>query len=172
MRPSIGLHLALLIIHGWIIVASIVPDSQLPTISKDKEDLKYIKRKRNSTTNSASEFVTYNVIQPKIYHVQEKREIDISNIHPKTKNKNSTVVQNINDLTITFISGDQEYIVDLQLNHQLIPKGYFQKYHKKVSGLCILIKNVCQIFLFRLKRTLQFNTANILLLTYMESENE
>ena len=133
MRPSIGLHLALIIIHGGILVSSSVLASQLPTISQDEKNLKYIKRKRNSTTNSASEFVTYNVIQPKIYHVQEQREIDISNIHPKAKNRNSTVVQNINELTITFMSGNLEYIVDLQINHQLIPKGYFQKYHKKVS---------------------------------------
>ena len=132
MRPSIGLHLAVIFIQGWISVASIALASQLPT-SKDKESLKYIKRKRNSTTNSVSEFMTYNAITPKIYNVKEKREIDINNIHPKSKYRNNTVLENLNDITVTFMSGGQEYIADLQLNHQLIPEGYFQKYHKKVS---------------------------------------
>ena len=128
MQPSIGLHVALIIlIHGGSLA------SHLRTNHQD-DGLKYIKRKRNDITNSAPEFATYNAIQPKVYHVREKREIDVENVSPSIKSQNQTKAEEIDDLTVSFTSRGKEYVVDLQLNRQLIPLNYFQKYHKKVSS--------------------------------------
>ena len=128
MQPLIGLHLALLIFLGWVSTCN----ASTNNFREKSDNLRYIKRKRNAVTNSATEFSKFNVIQPQVYHVREKRELKTDNIHPKRDN-DSIPIENINDLILTFSSGGQKYVVDLKLNHQLIPHGYFQKYHKKVS---------------------------------------
>ena len=126
MQPLIGLHLALLVFLGWISSSNASSNN----FGEKSDNLKYIKRKRNADTNSATEFSKFSVIQPKVYHARNKREIKVDNINPKRDND---TIENIDDLILTFSSGGQNYIVDLQLNHQLIPHGYFQKYHKEVS---------------------------------------
>ena len=128
MQPLIGLHLALFIFLGWISTCN----GSTNNFREKSDNLKYIKRKRNTVANSATEFLKFNVIHPQIYHVREKRELKVENIHPKRSN-DTIPIENINDLILTFSSEGQTYIVDLQLNHQLIPHGYFQKYHKNVS---------------------------------------
>ena len=126
MQPLIGLHLALLVLLGWITSSNASSNN----FGEKSDNLKYIKRKRNVVTNSATEFSKFSEIQPEVYHVRDKREIKVDNIHPKRDND---TIENIDDLILTFSSGGQNYIVDLQLNRQLIPHGYFQKYHKEVS---------------------------------------
>ena len=126
MQPLIGLHLALLVFLGWISSSNALSNN----FGEKSDNLKYIKRKRSADTNSATEFSKFSVIQPKVYHSRNKREIKVDNINPKRDND---TIENIDDLILTFSSGGQNYIVDLQLNHQLIPQGYFQKYHKEVS---------------------------------------
>ena len=128
MQPFIGLHLAFSV---FVVLISITSAST-NNLSEKSDNLKYIKRKRNADTNSATEFSKFSIIEPIIYHVRDKRKKDVENIHLKLHN-DSAVTENINDLVLTFSSGGQKYIVDLQLNHQLIPYGYFQKYHKKVG---------------------------------------
>ena len=129
MQPLIGLHLALLVLLGWITSNNASSNN----FGEKSDNLKYIKRKRNVDTNSATEFSKFSQIQPEVYHVRDKREIKVDNINPKRDNG---TIENINDLILTFSSGGKNYIVDLQLNHQLIPHGYFQKYHKDVSLYC------------------------------------
>ena len=128
MQPLIGLHLALFAIQGLISTSN----ASTNNLDEESDNLKYIKRKRNAGTNSATELSKFSIIEPVIYHVREKRELDVENIHPKEYN-DTRVIENINDLILTFSSRGEKYIIDLQLNHQLIPYGYFQKYHKKVG---------------------------------------
>ena len=128
MQPLFGLHLALIFILN-VGVGS--PGSASPahvTMNiQDEKSMKYIRRKRNTNTNSVPEFSSYSVIQPKVYCVRKKREVDIQNLNRKSKS-----VENLNDLTVSFTSRRQDYVIDLRLNHQLIPHGYFQKYHRQV----------------------------------------
>lgn len=134
MRPLFGLHVALIFIINGSFVSSVSDGpSHFAANAQNEESLKYIRRKRNSFTNSAPEFTSHFIIQPKVYHVREKREVDVQNVSPKRDKRNGTIVENINDLMVSFKSEGQEYVVDLQLNHQLIPRGYFQKYHKEVG---------------------------------------
>ena len=137
MRPVFELQLAhIFTLLGCLALATGSAESSQPGINFQEGSLKYIRRKRNvNDAEPSPEFSSYFLIQPKVYHAREKREIDVKNLSPKRdKKQNSTIANNIiNDLVITFTSRDQEYIVDLQLNHQLIPTNYFQKYHKEVS---------------------------------------
>ena len=112
MQPLIGLHLALLVLLGWITSSNASSNN----FGEKSDNLKYIKRKRNVDTNSATEFSKFSEIQPEVYHVRDKREIKVDNIHPKRDND---TIENIDDLILTFSSGGQHYIVDLQLNHHL-----------------------------------------------------
>ena len=133
MQPLFGLHLALIFILN-VGVGS--PGNALPENSavniQDEESLKYIRRKRSTDTNSAPEFSSHSIIQPKLYHVSDKHEVDIQNLNPKRENRKGKSVEDLNDLTVSFTSRGQDYVIDLRLNHQLIPHGYFQKYHEKV----------------------------------------
>ena len=141
MRLIFELQLAhTFILLGCLALAGVSAESSQPRKNLEEEGaLKYIRRKRNlNDAEPSPEFSSYFIVEPKVYHAREKREIDVKNLSPKKDEKpNSTIANNsINDLVITFTSGNQEYMVDLQLNHQLIPTNYFQKYHKKVS-LCL-----------------------------------
>ena len=53
----------------------------------------------------------------------------------KKKSQKDAQIQDLNDLTLKFQSEGQNFVVDLHLNHQLIPDGYFQKYHKEVGAI-------------------------------------
>ena len=81
MQPLIGLHLALLIFLGWISTCN----GSTNNFREKSDNLKYIERKRNTVTNSATEFLKFNVIHPQIYHVREKRELMVENIHNSWK---------------------------------------------------------------------------------------
>ena len=136
MRPIIGCHLAvLIIIHGGFLVDCTQGRDLISENLENENGLKYIRRKRNSRTHAAPEFTKYHVIHPKVYHTVKKHEIDLKQANQKKKSQKDAQIQDLNDLTLKFQSEGQNFIIDLHLNHQLIPDGYFQKYHKEVRAI-------------------------------------
>ena len=136
MRPIIGCHLAvLIIIHGGFLVDYTQGRDLISENLENENGLKYIRRKRNSRTHAAPEFTKYHVIHPKVYHTVKKHEIDLKQANQKKKSQKDAQIQDLNDLTLKFQSEGQNFVVDLHLNHQLIPDGYFQKYHKEVGAI-------------------------------------
>ena len=137
MRLIFELQLAhTFILLGYLALASVSAESSQPGKNLEEEGgLKYIRRKRNlNDAEPSPEFSSYFIIQPKVYHAREKREIDVENVSPSIRSQNQTKAEEIDHLTVSFTSRGKEYVVDLQLNRQLIPLNYFQKYHKKVSS--------------------------------------
>ena len=102
----------------------------------ENDSLKYIRRKRNvlDKPEPAPEFSSHTVIQPKVFDTREKQEIDLQKLDVEKVQNGTSHSQHLDDLTIAFASKGQKYIVDLQLNHHLIPNGYFQKFHKEVCA--------------------------------------
>ena len=60
---------------------------------------------------------------------RSKREI------ATTRSDDETSQRHIDHLTVTFEGGEDErqFVLDLQLNRQLIPDNYFQRTHKQVG---------------------------------------
>ena len=70
-----------------------------------------------------TEFRSHEKIEPQFYHARAKRQV---------RSTLESNLQHIQDLNVHFTSRGQNFTLDLQLNQNLIPKGYFQKYQKKV----------------------------------------
>ena len=160
MRPIIGCHLAvLIIIHGGFLGDCTQGRERVLEKSEDENELKYIQRKRNSGTHAAPEFSKYHVIHPKVYHTVQKHEIDLKQVTQKKTTQRDAKIHDLNDLTLTFQSEGQNFIVDLHLNHQLIPDGYFQKYHKEVSSIS---NNIFSMYLNIVLQRINLTSATIL----------
>jgi len=43
-------------------------------------------------------------------------------------------ILHLSHLTVAFTLGDKDVLMDLQLNRDLLPQGYFEKYHHKVRN--------------------------------------
>ncbi|XP_044726818.1 disintegrin and metalloproteinase domain-containing protein 12-like [Chrysoperla carnea] len=72
--------------------------------------------------NLTPEFAKYTLVKPKIYHGREKREIST------TKEDDGS---HVHDLKITLEINGKEHLLNLKLNRELIPKGYFHRYQHK-----------------------------------------
>ncbi|XP_060528706.1 disintegrin and metalloproteinase domain-containing protein 12 [Cylas formicarius] len=70
----------------------------------------------------AVDFNHHTLVKPKIYHGREKRQVST------TEEKGGA---HANYVQITMEVDGQEMILDLTLNKQLIPKGFFQKHQEK-----------------------------------------
>ncbi|CAG9821991.1 unnamed protein product, partial [Phaedon cochleariae] len=68
-----------------------------------------------------SDFSRHTLVKPKIYHGREKRQIST------TKEENG---RHIDHLQITLEVDGEEMTLDLTLNKQLIPKGFFHKHQE------------------------------------------
>ena len=92
----------------------------------------------------------------------QKHEIDLKQSTQKKTTQRDAQIHDLNDLTLTFQSEGQNFIVDLHLNHQLIPDGYFQKYHKEVRSIS---NNIFSIYLeprLRNSATISFEIGSII----------
>jgi hypothetical protein len=71
----------------------------------------------------------YQLINPRLYHARHKREIASS------RDDGGASGGHLSHLTVAFTlaGGEKEMILDLQLNRDLLPQGYFEKYHHKVQ---------------------------------------
>lgn len=69
----------------------------------------------------AADFTRHTLVKPKIYHGREKRQIST------TKQENG---EHTNHLQITLEVDGKDLILDLTLNKQLIPKGFFEKHQE------------------------------------------
>ncbi|KAK5644416.1 hypothetical protein RI129_005716 [Pyrocoelia pectoralis] len=69
----------------------------------------------------APDFSRHTLVKPRIYHGREKRQIST------TKEEDG---KHIHQLTISYDVEGKEYILDLQLNRNLIPKGYFRRHQE------------------------------------------
>ena len=71
----------------------------------------------------------YRVVSPRLYHPRHKREVSSS------LEEGLTTTTHLSHLTVAFTLGDdREVLLDLQLNRDLLPLGYFEKYHHKVRA--------------------------------------
>jgi hypothetical protein len=78
------------------------------------------------------------VISPRLYHARHKREIS-SSLEEDNSNSSSSSSNNnlhLSHLTVAFTLGERDVVLDLQLNRDLLPQGYFEKYHHKVRSKC------------------------------------
>jgi hypothetical protein len=67
---------------------------------------------------------------------RSKREI------ATTRSDDDTSQRHIDHLTVTFEGEDErQFVLDLQLNRQLIPDNYFQKTHKQVGRIQMTSQN-------------------------------
>ncbi|KAI4460525.1 adam a disintegrin and metalloprotease domain [Holotrichia oblita] len=73
------------------------------------------------------DFKRHVLIQPKIYHSRNKREI--------TTTKNEDNSSHLDHVTLTYDLDGQNYIIDLNLNRDLLPEGYFHRYQKNGSHI-------------------------------------
>ncbi|KAK8395223.1 hypothetical protein O3P69_006145 [Scylla paramamosain] len=71
----------------------------------------------------AREFSKHEVVVPSLSHARTKRHLD-STIHEDG---------HVHDITLGFTLDDQDILVDLQLNRDLLPKDYFEKYYQNGS---------------------------------------
>ncbi|CAL4062248.1 unnamed protein product, partial [Meganyctiphanes norvegica] len=72
---------------------------------------------------SVSEFSHHNIISPIVHHYRTKRHIS------NTREKDG----HVHDITLGFIIDNKNVLVDLQLNRDLLPTNYFQKFVKNGS---------------------------------------
>jgi hypothetical protein len=77
--------------------------------------------------NPADEFSSHSVIHPRVFHARSKREIATTR-----SDENGSPERHLDHLTVTF-EAERVFVLDLQLNRQLIPENYFQKTHKQVG---------------------------------------
>lgn len=68
----------------------------------------------------AAEFSRHTLIKAKIYHGREKRQI--------TSTNNGKI--GVDFLTVHYDVDDTQHVLDLRLNTQLLPTGYFRRYQK------------------------------------------
>ncbi|XP_030753869.1 disintegrin and metalloproteinase domain-containing protein 12 [Sitophilus oryzae] len=73
----------------------------------------------NTIPHPASDFSRFTLVKPKICHGREKRQIS------STKQENG---EHVDYLEITLEIDGENLILDLTLNKQLIPKGFFHRY--------------------------------------------
>ncbi|XP_032793698.2 mucin-5AC [Daphnia magna] len=67
-----------------------------------------------------SQFARHRTFRPSAYHGREKRQLQ----HTRRENGH------VNDLSIIYSLDNDSYILDLRLNRDLVPDGYFEKYHQ------------------------------------------
>ena len=86
-------------------------------------------RKRRRHLSPAEEFSSHSVIYPRVFHARSKRQIATTR-----SDDVASLGRHLDHLTVTFEDEDErEFVLDLQLNRQLIPENYFQKTHKQVG---------------------------------------
>ena len=64
------------------------------------------------------------------YHGRTKRQVETT-----LEGTAAASSKHIHDLTLSFDSRGQKFILDLKLNQNLIPKEYFHKYQTKVGKI-------------------------------------
>ena len=91
------------------------------------------RKRRRSGTDPSEEFSSHRIVTPKLYHGRSKREVTSSrDVHDVT----DVTRRHLDRMTVTLGSDDDErqFVLDLKLNRDLIPKNYFQKTHKQVRN--------------------------------------
>ncbi|CAH0554467.1 unnamed protein product [Brassicogethes aeneus] len=68
------------------------------------------------------DFSRYTLVKPRLHHGREKRQIS------STKDEGT---EHLDHVTIKLDVENEEFILDLTLNKQLIPKGFFYRYQEK-----------------------------------------
>lgn len=69
----------------------------------------------------APDFSRHTLVKPRIYHGREKRQIST------TKEEDG---KHLHHLTISYNAEGKEFVLELQLNRNLIPKGYFRRHQE------------------------------------------
>lgn len=72
---------------------------------------------------AATEFSNHRIITPKLTHFRTKRHID------STRETDG----HVHDITLGLNLGEEDILVDLQLNRNLLPRDYFEKYYHNGS---------------------------------------
>ncbi|XP_018573243.1 disintegrin and metalloproteinase domain-containing protein 12 [Anoplophora glabripennis] len=75
----------------------------------------------NAERHPAADFSRHTLVKPKIYHGREKRQIS------STKEENGV---HTNHLQVALEIDGKDMVLDLTLNKQLIPKGFFHKHQE------------------------------------------
>uniref|UniRef100_A0A1B6KWF3 Peptidase M12B domain-containing protein n=1 Tax=Graphocephala atropunctata TaxID=36148 RepID=A0A1B6KWF3_9HEMI len=71
----------------------------------------------------APDFSRHEVFRPRIYHGREKRQI-------ASTRADQDGVLHIHDITVALDMNGRDQLLDLRLNRELIPNGYFEKHQK------------------------------------------
>lgn len=80
-------------------------------------------------TGGHSEFHTGpRLISPRLYHARHKRELR----HTRDLEEEG---RHVHHLTVAWDIGDEDFVLDLELNRDLIPDTYWQKYHNEVRNI-------------------------------------
>ena len=69
---------------------------------------------------------THRLISPRLYHARHKREI-------ADTRDTSAEGRHVHHLTVAWDLDGEDFVLDLNLNRELIPEKYFEKYHHQVS---------------------------------------
>ena len=69
---------------------------------------------------------THRLISPRLYHARHKREI-------ADTRDTSAEGRHVHHLTVAWDLDGEDFVLDLNLNRDLIPEKYFEKYHHQVS---------------------------------------
>ncbi|XP_017779843.1 PREDICTED: disintegrin and metalloproteinase domain-containing protein 9 isoform X2 [Nicrophorus vespilloides] len=77
--------------------------------------------KEEAGAHPATEFTKHALVKPRIYHGREKRQIS------STREEDGGHTHHI---TVDYDLDGRKFVLDLRLNRDLIPKGYFQRYQQ------------------------------------------
>ena len=86
------------------------------------------RKRRSRHLEPSDQFSSHFVVEPRLFHGRSKREI------ATTRHDDVSLKRHLDHLTVTFDGEDErQFVLDLQLNRQLIPDNYFQKRHHQVK---------------------------------------
>ena len=89
------------------------------------------RKRRLRHFDPSDQFSSHTVVEPRVFHGRSKREIASTRRDDDVSSK-----RHLDHLTVTFDGEDErQFILDLQLNRQLIPDNYFQKRHHQVKHI-------------------------------------
>ncbi|XP_054288556.1 disintegrin and metalloproteinase domain-containing protein 12 [Macrosteles quadrilineatus] len=83
----------------------------------------------NNKGTPAAEFSRVSTVRPRLIHYREKR-------HISTTRTDKNGVEHLHDVTVALDMNGRDQLLDLRLNRELIPKGYFEKHQK--DGLYVV----------------------------------
>ncbi|GJQ69047.1 hypothetical protein Trydic_g15703 [Trypoxylus dichotomus] len=82
---------------------------------------------RIAEQHPSKDFNRHTLIKPRIYHGREKRQISTT--------REEGGGGHLHHLTVAYDVDGQNYVLDLNLNRDLLPKGYFHRYQKNGSDV-------------------------------------